>query len=377
MKKMAIVLASAFVLMAVILIGFMVYMINRGEIGAGTENIKSTDLKLVNTQQVNLNNIDSINIKFYSDEVVFLASDKEELVLKEYKTYTPKQEELASISTSDHKLSIKGKEKKFNFFSAKNHHSRAEIYLPKQYAKKLSIATSSGDITSELVISMDTFMASSSSGLIRMNEILANEIQVSTTSGNIMLQKAEGNRTISSSSGSIKVLGGKGASRVESSSGTIYIEKSTGDLVVSSSSGDIKINGSVGKKELNASSGTIFVEDSSGIINASTTSGAIKIEALDGGGRMDTASGGISLSLQKLTSSITMNASSGDIKLTLPESESFQFTASSSSGKVKTDFDDVITFDKDKKHANGVVGEGANYNIALQTSSGNIAVMRN
>ena len=69
-----------------------------------------------------------------------------------------------------------------------------------------------------------------------------------------------------------------------------------------------------------------------------------------------------------------MSASSGDIKLTIPTDSIFKFSADTSSGRIKTDFDEVLTMDEHKKHANGMVGENPNLQIKTQTSSGNISV---
>jgi len=376
MRKLVFAIVGVFALLAVIMVAFMIFVINRGN---GYKNINNIELKLVNTKQVKIDDIDYINIKFYSDNVEFLSSNSDELIVKEYKSYEPNTDELATVATSGDQLLIHGKQIKFKFnpFSFKKHYSRVEIYLPVKYGKDLSVSTSSGNISSDLVIKMKEIKASCSSGDIRFNEIEADDITVSSSSGNITMQRAEGIRHVSSSSGCIKILGGNGDSKVESSSGNIYIDKTLGKLSANSSSGDIKINDAVGNMEVCTSSGTINIDRSSGEINASSTSGDIKILALDGGGVLETSSGGISYDIQKLTSPISMKASSGDIKLKVPEVAVFDFEANSSSGQIKTNFNDYITIDKDKKHANGTVGENSSNHIQISTSSGNISVTRN
>ncbi len=371
MKKVVVAIVGAFVLIAVMLVVFMICIINRGTV---VNHDLVNNLKLINTQKVLMQNTDDLNIRVYTDEVEFLPSDSNELIIKEYKAFTPDKDELITVTSQDNRIFVRAKKPIMNFFINRNRKGKVEIYLPSTYSNSLTVTTSSGTIKSELALQLKDFSASSASGSIRFNKVKASDIDVSTSSGDINIQKAEGNRSISSASGTIKIFGGSGDSDISTASGSIYIEKSIGRLQVQSSSGDIRIDGSNGKKELNTSSGTIHVEDTIGEISAFSTSGALKISASEGGGDFETSSGAISIDVKKLTSSISMSASSGDIKLTIPTDSIFKFSADTSSGRIKTDFDEVLTMDEHKKHANGMVGENPNLQIKTQTSSGNISV---
>lgn len=376
MKKMVFSLIGAFALMAVVLIGFMIYVISRD---GSEESISQSKLHLVNTQNVKLDGIDAIDIKFYSDDIEFLVSDSNELILKEYKTYTPDPDELATVSTNGNAVSIRGKmlNIKRSIFSFKNYYSKAEIYLPADYMNSLSVSTSSGDVFSDLVMQFKQFEVSCTSGDVKLNQVLADTILATTSSGNVTIQKAEGNRKFSATSGEIKIFGGKGDSEIDTSSGDIYIENSIGTLRAGCTSGDITIRGTEGEKKIDTSSGDIRIEDSKGVITASSTSGEINVSALDGGGEFEASSGDITLDVLQVASPISMDASSGDVRLSIPAITCFDFTADTSSGDIRTDFDDLLTIDKNDKHAVGTIGDNPEYKIQLRTSSGDIKVQKN
>lgn len=338
MRKVFVAFIAIFSILAVILIGLLIYTIN---CGLPVLNADTTKEQLVNTQNASLDNIESLDIKFYSDDITFYTSDTEELILKEYKNYTPEKDELAKISVNNSRLSIKGAETNItHVFGAVNHYSRAEIYLPKDYTRELSVSTTSGNIDSELVFKLKQLELYCSSGDIRINEVYADEIAISTTSGNITVQIAEGNRQISSTSGDIDVYGGTGDSSLDTTSGNVTLKKSSGKLSVNTSSGDIRLN------------------------------------ALDGGGEISTTSGNVQFKLEKITNDITLNASSGEITLRLPDTASFNFAADSSSGDIRTFFDENLSFSNNRRQATGTIGGTPNITIQTKTTSGNIDIQK-
>ncbi len=372
MRKVVIIFAGIFSLLAVMLVVFMIYIINHN----GNETGSPIELKLVNTQQIKLGDINNIEIKYYADDIEFYKSESSDLILKEYKTYTPTQEELAIIISKNGQLSIEGEQGNKKGFSWSNHYGKAEVYLPSDYVKNLNVSTSSGKIKSDLSFKFDDFQAVSASGEIRFNEVIGQKLQFSTASGNITLEKTEGNRKVITTSGSIKLNSGDGDSFVQSSSGAIYIKGSNGAISAKSISGNIKIADNSGTKDLGTSSGTIIVDHSSGDIYAKSVSGAIKIDSLEGNCKLESVSGVLTLDIQKLKDTITMNSTSGDIKLKVPGTSAFGIKADGVSGRVRTNFDDLITIDQNKNHASGSVGENIETSIQLNSVSGNISVQR-
>ncbi|MDF2941344.1 MAG: hypothetical protein K0S01_202 [Herbinix sp.] len=337
MKRVIIAFIIAIAAIAVGLICLMAYSVSRG---SDTFSHENSGMKLVNTQNVSLDSIDSVNILYQSDDVTFYTSDTNELILKEYMNYVPEDYELSSVNKSGNKVTVKcGKQKlhiiSFRLFSSS---TRIEIYLPADYSNKLNVETSSGNINSDLSFTLSEFTASSSSGNININEVHSDRISASASSGNITFQVADGDRQFSTHSGNIKVLGGAGDSSFDASSGNITIENASGHLEAEASSGNIDIMDSVG------------------------------------GGDITTTSGNIKYNLTSLTEDLDLHASSGDVRVSIPKEASFDFTAETSSGDIRTYFDDVLSYNKKGNEASGIVGTNPNININISTSSGNIIV---
>lgn len=382
MRKVIIIFIAAFVLIAAGLTFCLIYAINHG--GINTVSVDESDLQLVNTQNVSMENITSIEIEYSSDDVVFYTSDTDELILKEYKTFIPEEDELSKVTASGNELSIKGGRYrsnfsiKTNFINIKNIYCKNEIYLPADYAGKIAVRTSSGNITSNLSFHLSEFKANCNSGNVSLNEVYASSIEAASSSGNITIQKAEGDeRRISSTSGDITVSEGSGESEFESSSGNITVAKASGKLTAEANSGDIRISDSDGDKEIKTSSGNIMIRNSSGIVNISASSGEVEADIPKGAGVISTNSGNITLELSEVSDDIELEASSGEVTLVLPEAAGFKFKADTSSGTIRTFFDDKLSFDEDREHASGAVGASSDTDIRINTTSGNINVKDN
>lgn len=343
MKKFLITFIAIFSITAISLVGIMIHTIKKGGTNVSFVNPK---INLVNTQNIDLENIDSISIKYQSDDITFYTSDTNELILKEYMNFNPDKYQLANIARGSNQIKIKGGNRNFNIgFLFPGHYSKTEVYLPSKYAGILSVGTSSGNIDSDFSFSLATFEASSTSGDISVNEIYAEDITISSNSGNITFLKADGKREFSSTSGDIKVFDGTGDSNFSSNSGNITIDKTNGQLKVNASSGDIQIT------------------------------------SLSGGGDFNTSSGNLNLEFSEDTNAINddikISASSGNVTLKLPSALNFNFTAQTSSGDIRTFYDDGLTYNKKGNHATGTVGDNPDVTIGIKTNSGNIRIQEN
>jgi DUF4097 and DUF4098 domain-containing protein YvlB len=379
MKKMIIALVGIFAFIAIGLICLMVVAVNRGGIWFTSGGFY--DLELVNEQTTTLDGIDQITIDYHADDVEFFTSDTDNLILKEYMSFTPDEDQLTLITQSGSKLKLKGRIRDdINWFIHPNRGSRMEIYLPANYQGAIDASTSSGDIDSSLVLTLTKLRLSATSGNLTMNEVTAAQIDFSTSSGNITIAKAEGNREFSATSGSIEVYGGSGDTSAATSSGDITIESSTGLLEAEASSGSIVIIDSNGEKELSTSSGDIEIKDSVGYTKASASSGMIEAENLAGAGRFETTSGDLRLEFadapEEITDDIIVDASSGTAELTIPSTLQFNFYADTSSGTINTFFDDKLNFSDNEHHAEGSVGTAPNISLKIETTSGDIEVDR-
>lgn len=377
MRKMIIALVGVFTVIALGLICLMVVAVNRGGIWVTSGGFY--DLKLVNEQTAPLDGVDQISIEYHADDVEFFTSDTNELILKEYMSFTPDEDELTRITQSGSRLKLKGRiHDDFNWLTHPTYGSRMEIYLPADYQGAMDASTSSGDIDSSLVFTLSKLKLSANSGDIMINEVTAAQIDLSTSSGNITVAKAEGARKFSANSGSIEVYGGAGDTSASTSSGNIVIESSSGLLEAEANSGNIVIRDSNGEKDLSTTSGNIEIEDSVGYTKASASSGRIGAENFTGAGRFKTNSGDLRLEFEDapeaVTGDIIVNTSSGRVELTIPAALQFNFSADTSSGSINTFFDDKLSFSDREHHAEGSVGTAPNINLQVETTSGNIEV---
>ncbi|MBE5965499.1 MAG: DUF4097 domain-containing protein [Lachnospiraceae bacterium] len=383
MKKFTIASIAIFTTITICLIALLIHVINRG--GSYNVSFGFSEAKLVNEQNISLDEISSISIEYHADDVIFYTSDTNELILKEYMSFTPDKDQLASVTKSGDILTIKSDNIRFYIgFIRPATYSRTEVYLPSDYAGNLSVSTSSGDIDSDLIMQLASFKASSTSGDIKTNEVNADEIKLSSASGNITskLFQSLAKFEASSTSGDIKIDEiSADHINISTSSGSIILQKAEGKRQFTSTSGDIKILNGNGDSTASSTSGNITIKNNSGQLKATSSSGDIKITALSGGGDFKTTSGNINLEfledIQTAVEDISITASSGDITLKLPSMLSCDFSADTSSGDIRTFFDDMLSFNKKGNHAAGTIGDNPDTTIQINTSSGNIHLGKN
>ncbi len=376
MRKFVFSMIAVFGVIAVGLILLMVSVISSG--GRSFSIHTFSDADLVKTTNLSIEGISSLSLEYSSDDIFFYESDTDELILKEYMNIEPEEEVLTKIRQTSSEIRLVGGERNKFRWGIQNYKGYVELYLPADYHGSISASTSSGNIESELVLRLSELNASCTSGDICLNEVYAEDIRSSSSSGNIQFNIAEGNRTFVSTSGDIEVKGGNGDSEASSTSGNITIENGSGALRASASSGDITIEAIDGEKVIETTSGVIRMYDCSGYTSATASSGDIEIQELTSAGDFESTSGNIDVSFTKDMSAngenIEANASSGNISLELPSGLSFEFNARTSSGDIDTFFDDSLSFQKDGDHADGTIGSVPDFDMELSTTSGNITV---
>lgn len=370
---------SMIAIFGVIAVGLILLMVSVIGSGGGNFSINTfSDADLVNTTNLSMEGISSIILEYSSDDIFFYESESNELILKEYMNIIPEENELTRIRQTASEIRLLGGERNMFQRGFHNYSGFVEVYLPADYHGNISSSTSSGNIESELVLHLSELNASCTSGDIRLNEVYAEDIRSSTSSGNILFNVAEGNRSFASSSGDIEVKGGNGDSEASSTSGYITIQDGIGALNASASSGDITIKAIDGEKEIETTSGVIRMSDCSGYTSATASSGDIVIRELAGAGDFESTSGNIEVSFtEALTANnenIKADASSGDVTFILPSGLSFGFNARTSSGDIDTFFDDSLNYQKDGDRAEGTIGTAPTFNLEIATTSGNITI---
>lgn len=314
-----------------------------------------------------------------------------------------------------------------------------EVYLPASYHGELLLETSSGCIASEFNIeSGKDCSISSSSGDIDFLSVTADNVSVDTSSGYVTMENIDtsvndsvGVVSIKTSSGDVNVKGITGETQIESSSGYLSVGTIEGDVQLKTSSGDMVVNELTGGIKTESSSGNVFIETLTGSAQLKTSSGDISIQYIDGniqamstsgyvrvsegsgdrtistssgditvggteggfqintqsgdaqitinkgGGSIETTSGDVQLGLEELTGTLNVSSSSGYVSITLSAGNEFEFTAETSSGDIKTFFDDGLDFSSRRNYAHGTYGANAQENrIEIRTTSGDVSISK-
>lgn len=345
----------------------------------------SSATSLVNTQTLDLKDVNLININYIADDVTFYENDGNELIVKEYMNQS-KPDYFARISTSGKALNVEhGQRPWFSFLI-----SNVEIYLPKHYKGALTIKTVSGRIISNMDWNLQTLNAASTSGSISLKNLSADNVNLKTTSGRIQTGDINADVEISSTSGQVQMNNIVGNSNVMTTSARIQVESIQGNSFLKSTSGSIVAGKLLGAKQeittnsglisldeiraeiarIKSISGAISVERAFGKLSANSTSGKITIAKAGGNANLSTVSGAIQANYGFVDGDIFIKTTSGKVSLSIPDNLSYYFNASTNSGSVRTAFSDgnINTF----KSVSRQVGSVPTSSIEINTVSGSI-----
>jgi DUF4097 and DUF4098 domain-containing protein YvlB len=279
------------------------------------------NLELVNTQEIDLDNIIDVKVLYSSEKVSVFMGTSNKLIIKEYMNEN-NSKYYARITKSANNITIENGRWPFRlFFNV--FIRRLEIYLPVSYSNTLNIKTSSGRIESSDELSCSKINIESSSGSISINTITADTIKIKTTSGRVLGERIQGNVNINTNSGSIVF----------------------GRIV-----GNVSAETSNGKIEFNVVTGSV---------NAKTTSGSIQCTINEPGGN------------------ISLTTSSGGVRVSLPRNFNFNFYSHTSSGRLTTPFsDNLFSPVNNRNSTQGVIGNTSENipTINIRTRSGSINI---
>lgn len=294
--------------------------------------------ELVNSQVLTLENIEAIEIIGFLEDIYLVESDSDELILKEYKARRANHSELATTEVKENTLFITGNPSPIQ--NTKKQYRREELWIPSSYHGKLSITVTGGNIHGKMNLMLKNINLSSESGDITLQSVTAEEIRVSTQSGLISVERAEGKRIFQSTSGYIKVSSGGGDSVVSTTSGGITLTNTTGQLDVKSGSGGLLIT------------------------------------AKKGWGNINTNSGRVDVTLFEGQEPFTINTVSGDILLQITDNISCDFRAACEHGNINTFFDEQVIQSENGRVVTGSLGDAPTCMILLTSVSGDILVDR-
>lgn len=111
-------------------------------------------------------------------------------------------------------------------------------------------------------------------------------------------------------------------------------------LQLRTASGDIKVSGMTAGLTIDTSSGDVELRDVDGPLRVDNSSGSLNADGVRSDEvTVDSSSGGVQITFTDEPSNVSVNTSSGDVRLALPDGQAYQVDASSSSGDVRIGVD--------------------------------------
>lgn len=297
-------------------------------------------MKLRHTEPLHFQNIDTLQIDVSSYSVIIEeVSATEEPRLEVYSlAWGSYSSDEVSVSTKSNSLSVK-QSARFSFSLFGINLRQLRLYLPAGWEGNLESTQSSGSLSINGSLTFKELKAALNSGSIRLGDITVEE-----------------NAHLSASSGSIRAenLTAKNIV-IKANSGTIHVESASADTIeAKATSGSIRFGALTGNFALEAGSGTVRIDAGAGSGSAKTTSGSVRVD------------------MNEVTDDLSLSASSGTVRLTLPSDLSFSFQGQTGSGTLKTDFDSSLSY-KGRNYAEGQVGSDGPH-IECKVGSGSLSV---
>ena len=192
-------------------------------------------------------------------------------------------------------------------------------------------------------------------------------------SGSQRIEGVDGDVVVSTGSGSVNVRRSGGRVRASTGSGGITAQDVGGAFEASTGSGSIDGTGVKGPISARTSSGSIEVtQTGGGDVEASSSSGSIKVRGVQGAVRASTTSGSLAIEGQ-MARDWRLSSSSGHVTVSVPANQGFELDASSSSGRINTDFPITVS-GTIGKHALRGAARGGGPLLHVRTSSGGISI---
>ncbi|WP_334352423.1 DUF4097 family beta strand repeat-containing protein [Companilactobacillus sp. HBUAS56257] len=274
-------------------------------------------LPLVDEHEFDLNDLKKVAISYANASLKVEASDGEKIKVREYMSRNNPDYQVRTELSADTLKIIQGNVPHFLPLKIK-----VQILIPKQFAGDLQILNRSGNLQIQGLTNLNQINGDVRSGLIYLNNVKNNQLNINANSGKVTLDN-------------------------------VYVN---GLMTIDSRSGVTELS-------------SVYSPD----FNIEARSGSIKGVDVSGAGKVLAKSGTVKLIFKEITGDISVDNSSGTIKLLMPENDSYTFDLEAKSGSVKmkhqADFKHDISNLKE-----GTVGSDPQYTLTARAKSGTIKV---
>ncbi|MCX7773843.1 MAG: DUF4097 domain-containing protein [Clostridia bacterium] len=320
--------------------------------------------------QYNVNDIKELNytsarrveITTTSSDTTLFSSDSDKVkaaLTGSIRTTEPNAVPTLEVRQSGDVITITERRQTFITFGFYSSNVKLDISIPKRFSgevvfkgtsgnfttsnqklEKLDVSVSSGDTDIENVELSGALNLSANSGNIKVNNVKASDTKIETSSGDKELYNLtlSGNASMNANSGQTKVQG-----------------LTCAEGRIESTSGDIEVSGVKAK--------AFYAKASSGEIIADIVEGKVQLES---------TAGDIETGIQNPKDEIKLQASSGEVTLSLPEETGFKLDSQASSGNIHCKFD-LSSKESERNALSGIAGSGE-IPVFITTHSGDINI---
>jgi DUF4097 and DUF4098 domain-containing protein YvlB len=199
------------------------------------------------------------------------------------------------------------------------------------------------------------------------------EVTTTMASGSQTIRDVRGPVKAQSASGSIRVERVDREAQLSTSSGSVDATDVGDDVRGNSVSGNVSVANIKGDVNVRTQSGVVKVAKPGGRVEAETASGALHVQGAANDVKARSASGTIEVQGNPASNSYwELHTSSGEVRLGVPSSANFQFSADAASGNIRADVPIVI--EEQGKHSLRAHVGGGGARVEVHTESGNIRI---
>lgn len=216
---------------------------------------------------------------------------------------------------------------------------------------------------------IDTQLSTSGGGINLSN--LKGELNFSTSGGGLNLKNLSGNVKGRTSGGGINLSDSHDNINLSTSGGGITAKYSDGNIYLRTSGGGLTLENLKGKIDASTSGGGVNAKTVSGTLITSTSGGSINLDDVGGNIKASTSGGGIRANISTINNYLTLDASSGNIKVDMPMSKGMDLDIKGNkvSHVTLNNFDGEV--DKDQIYGK-LNGGGAK--VRIHAGSGNVSL---
>lgn len=198
-------------------------------------------------------------------------------------------------------------------------------------------------------------------------------LEFDTTSGDAEIEKHEGTLSVHSTSGDVSVTEVLGDLDMNTTSGNLTVKHVGGTLHYDATSGDLEASDVDGSLTVHTVSGDVTTRRAGGAVIVTSTSGDITVKNVPGDVQIRTASGDVVTSVLSPMKRITVETTSGDVQLVLPEPLAGKLDVHTSSGDVEAKVPMTLEHNPTRRQLDAILGAG-DASTMIQTSSGDISI---